>query len=230
MKEQTGERLIRDLLADPQRFDADGRAYDLLQAYFAGFPLETLRPLLRSEAALVQRAAAFVASELGSQARSLVDDVIPLLSSGNRYLQYHAIEVLAVCSQAEHAGNFAHVVRALESDDDILRVLAMRLLSNADVAQLEAAHRRFETSDPRQQTHHHGLLSLVAGGRTRPGIVAAMIHDDDPLVRRYGAIAAKRLLREFPSLMMEVGASDDADLSQFYRSVVQAHDREKPEA
>lgn len=218
MNPQTGERLIRDLLADPKQFDEAGRAYDLLQAYFAGLPLETLRPLLRSDDVFVQRSAAFVASELGREAWSLVDDVIPLLRSTDRHVSYYAMEVLTVCCEGVHAELFAHVARMVDSDDDVLRALAMRLVSNADRSQLEAAQRLFDTSNPRQRTHSNALRTLAAGDRVEPGVIAAMIHDADPLVRRYGAIAAKRLLRESPSLMLEVGASEDADLGRFYRN------------
>jgi hypothetical protein len=229
MKEGTGQRLIDDLLADPPGFDASSRGHDLLKAYFAGLPLETLRPLLKSDDVHVQRVAAFVASELGIQARSLVDDVIPLLSSGNRYLQYLALEVLAVCGEGERAREFAHVVRALESDDEVLRARAMRLLCNAHAAQLEAAQRAFDASDPRQRTHGDALRALAAGNRVEPGVVLAMIHDANPLVPRYGAIAAKRL-QEFPNLMAEVAVSDDADLGKFYQSVARVHESEIPEA
>jgi len=230
MKPQKAEQLIRDLLADPEGFDAKGRGYDLLQAYFAGLPLETLRPLLRSQVPLVRRAAAFVASELGSQACSLLDDVIPLLASGNRHLQYHAMEVLAVCSEGERAEAFVQVVRELESDDDVLRALAMRLVSNADLSQLEAARRRLNPSDPRQRKHEQALVTLMAAGRVEPAVVAAMIGDVQPLVRRYGAIAAKRLFRELPHLFTMVGASDDADLQRFYQRVIEAERSATPHA
>jgi hypothetical protein len=127
MPPATGEQLIRELLTNPRVFSKDGRAYDLLQAYFAGLPLETLRPLLRDDDLLVRRAAAFVAEELGIQAQSLIDDILPLLASGDRYLQYHAMEALAVCSQGEQAAAFKHVARGLENDDDVLRFRAMEL-------------------------------------------------------------------------------------------------------
>lgn len=100
---EKGEELIRDLLADPQRFGEEGQGYRLLQEYFEGLPLDTLRPLLRHESPVVQGEAMFVASELGEQARPLVDDVIPLVQSGDRDLRYDALEVIAVCCEAERA-------------------------------------------------------------------------------------------------------------------------------
>jgi hypothetical protein len=218
--DQIGEQLIRDLLADPRKFDSDGRAYDLLQAYFSGLPLETLRPLLKNDEALVQRAAVFVASELGSQARDLVDDVIPLVQANDRYLQYHAMEIIAVCCEGELSGNFVHVVRALESQDDVLRALAMLLVSNANTSQLEAARQYFDAAGSNHRTHASGLHALVQAHRLDPAIVASMMQDADPLTRRYGAIAARRLLPEFPYLFTAAESSNDLAVREFYRDVV----------
>lgn len=215
---RVGEQLVSDLMADPRKFDSDGRAHDLLQVYFAGFPLQTLRSLLRHDDELVQRAAVFIASELGHESRDVVDDVIPLIHSKDRYLQYHAMEVVAVGGKGDQAATFAHVARALENQDDVLRALAMRLVSRADVSQLEAAGRSFEAPDSHHRTHAYGLHVLVAGHRVEPAVVGAMMHDADPLNRRYGAIAAKRLLREVPQLTTEAKASDDADVRRLFET------------
>ena len=215
-----GRELIRELLADPLEFNERGSAYGLLQAYFAGFPVETLRPLLRSGDPLIQRAAVFVASELGDQARPLVDDVIPLMESGDRYLQYNAMEITAVCCDGEQAGKFAHVVLQLGNDDPVLRVLAMRLMSKADVAQLAAAGQRLACGKGVHSAHEIGLRALTAEDNADSGVVAQMIHASEPLLRRYGAIVAKRLLRKLPVFMNEVASSDDPDLQAFNRDTL----------
>jgi hypothetical protein len=179
-----GHGLIRELLADPHRFHEDGRGYDLLRVYLGGFPLETLRPLLGSDDPLVQRAAMFVASGLGSAADDLIEDVIPFL----------------------------------ESPDDLLRVLAMRLVSMADAARLEEARRRV---GPPRDAHGEGLRILAARARVEPGILSAMIRDRDPLRRRYGAIAARRLIQRFPILLDDVAASDDADVRGLFQEPIE---------
>ena len=219
MKLPSAEKLIADLLADPQKFEDDGRAYDLLQAYFAGFPVDTLRPLLTSGDRHVQRAAAFVASELGAGAAELVDDVIPLLAAGDRRLAYDAMEILTVCCTGERAAGMAHVALQLESSDDVLRALAMRLVGRADASQLEAAHDHLSSggAGAGRETHRDGLRVLADGERVEPGVVVAMIGHDDPLVRRYGAIASHRLRKRFPALIDQVGASTDAELRSFHR-------------
>ncbi|MGK4009218.1 hypothetical protein WMF31_41850 [Sorangium sp. So ce1036] len=210
-----GEQLISDLLADSRKFDEGGRAYALLQRYFEGLPLETLRPLLRSEDAFVQRAASFVASELGGKASSVIDDIVPLVSSTDRHVQWYAMEVLAVCGKGEHAEKFAHVVRMLRSADDALRRLAMRLMANADISQLDAVRRYFEHWGQRYETHRQALMTLTVGDSIDPVTVATMLRHEDALVRRYGAIAARRLVREYPDLMSQVRSSEDPDLRSF---------------
>ena len=213
---KNGERLVRELLADPQKFSDGGRAYQLLEAFFAGLPIETLRPLLASNNQLVQRAGAFVASELGSQGRDLVDDVIPLLQSPDRHVQHYAMEVLAVCCEGHHAGKFAHVVRMLESGDRGIRLEAMELMSKADPSQIEAAEHLFKAADQNDQVHRNGLRTLIGSeGGADVASAKEMIDSDDPLVRRYGAIAAKRLARLRPELMRLLSVADDPDLRDF---------------
>ncbi|NJK30986.1 MAG: hypothetical protein HC927_00480 [Deltaproteobacteria bacterium] len=224
MNENIGEELIHELLADPREFDESGRAYALLQAYFDGLPLSTLRPLLQSQDVFVNRSAAFVASELGAGASTLIDDVIPLLRSPDRHVRYYATEVLTVCAKGDRAKEFAHVMRMLECDDDGLRYLTMHLVSRADVSQLEAARRAFEHLAVPDERHVTGLLTLAAEDRVDPDIVAAMMTDADPLVRRYGAIAAKRTFRHFPALIREAVFSKDSEIRKFCQSVVQDHD------
>jgi len=161
----------------------------------------------------------FVASELGSQTQSLLDDAIPFIRSGDRYVQYHPMEVLAVCCAGERAGEFAHVVRALESNDDVLRVLAMRLMANADATGLEGARRSFETPDSWHRTHEQALLALGQGDRVEPTSVAAMIHDMDPLGTAVRSDCGQAARSSLPNLMTEVGSSDDPDLRNFCGAV-----------
>jgi len=104
------ERLISELLSNPDKFTDDGRAYDLLQLYFRGAPLEALGSLVSSSDVLVRRAGLFVASELGRKARALLPDVLPLLGSEVRITHYDATEILTVCANADYAEHFAKVV------------------------------------------------------------------------------------------------------------------------
>jgi hypothetical protein len=148
------ERLISEMLADPQRFDDEGKAHELLQSYFAGYPLETLRPMLRSGNMYLQRGASFIASELGANATALVDDIIPLVDVTDGHTQWYAMEVLAVCCKGSSAEKFLPVVRMLDSSSAGLRGLAERLMARADSSQVDAARRYFESRGQFEEARH----------------------------------------------------------------------------
>jgi hypothetical protein len=217
MQEGKGKRLIRELLDDPVSFTEEGRAYALLEAYFDGFELNTLSALLRHDNLLVQRAAVFVAAELGLTVCEILDDVLPLASSGDRRVAYHAIEVLAVCCRDGAATGFAEVVRLLGSEDEIIRGLAMRVVAGADVSQLDAARLALLGSPATEGRHTKGLALLLRA--VDPAVILEHIRGDDPLLRRYAAIAAWRRSRDAPSLIAEVAISEDAELQAFWRAI-----------
>jgi hypothetical protein len=187
-----GTALVAELLEDPESFTQRGRAYQLLQAVFAGFPVDSLVGLLAHQNASVQRAALFVASELGEQARHLVPSVVPLTASGNRHLAYGALEVLSVCATGDLIQHFLPLVNALEHDDQVIRSLAMRLLVRASTAQLAAACQQFSQGDDGNSVHLVGLRSLLAGSKLELEKMASLIASSDAVLCRYGAVALCR--------------------------------------
>lgn len=217
-----GNPLISELLADPARFNEQGRAYELLQEYFRGYPVETLRPLLAHDDKLVQRAAIWVVSELGEQGCNLLDDVVPLMDGDDRYIRYHALEIALVCAIGKSVDRFVHVARALQSDDEVIRVLAMRLIANADQSQLEACSRLAEATGCLDETHRRGLEQLSRCSSLNRNDVLSMIIAAHSLIRRYGAIAAKRLFKKFPELIADAAKSSDPDVSRFAKESLKA--------
>jgi len=210
-----GTEIIQELLTDPARFYEQGRGYQLLEAYFDGLPIETLRPLLNHKDRRVRREVVWVASELGREARSLIHDAIPLIYDGDPDIQYYALEIVMVCSFAEHVEHFVHVVRSLQSDDKLIRGLAMYLVSNAEVSQLEAGVRLFGSPSFSDKLHKQGLSNLLKDDILAPEQVLMMIDDKEPLVRKYGTIAAKRLIEKFPKLIANAISSADPEVRKF---------------
>jgi hypothetical protein len=211
--------MIGELLADPVKFEEEGGPYKLLQEYFHGLSVDTLHPLLRSSNTSVQRAAAFIVSELGRRACALVDDMIPLIYSGNRYLAYQAMEVSLLCCVDETAENFAHVVGAMESDDGVLVALAMRLVARASAQQLQGAERFFISATAPHQGHKEGLSLLLKAHRVPAEVVAKMLDAGQPLERKYAAVAVGRSFRGVPALVDKVTSSDDLDVRKFAREI-----------
>jgi len=190
---QMPSELIAQLLDDPKGFDERGAAYSLLQEFFQGYPTTALRDLLRHSDIHVRRVAMFIASELGIRARPLLGDVLPLVQDRTRYIAYHAMEVAAVCCVDSDAEGFACVVLSLEQDDEVLRSHAMRLVSRAEVAQLEAARDAIAASRETAQAalHLQGLSMLLSAERTDVD-VRRDLASAEPLRRRYAAIEARR--------------------------------------
>lgn len=210
-----GNPLIAELLADPAQFKREGRGYQLLEEYFSGLPVETLRPLLRHENALVRHAALWVASELGEQSCVLLDDATPLIAGNDRFQSYHALEVAAVCAIGPQVDRFVKVVEGLESSDGVIRSLTMRLMSHADQSQLEAAAVALQDDSACADARFQGLKLLASGQRVEPEEVKSMLASENELARCYGAIAAKRLREKYPALLEFAAGISDASVSKF---------------
>ena len=137
-----GHALIDELLTDPAIFRQSGQGYRLLKQYFSDLPIETLRSLINSDNYDVRYVAIGIAEELGEKSSILLDDVICLFDSGDRYAKYNILEIIVVCARGEYQDRFIHLARGLDDSDDVIRTLAMRLMSRADLAQLRAAARQ----------------------------------------------------------------------------------------
>jgi hypothetical protein len=216
-----GNPLIGELLADPAVFKERGRAYQLLEEYFAGLPVQTLRPLLQHTDTLVKYAAVWVASELGQQASTVLDDIVPLVDSDDRFLSYHALEIIVACAIGNLADRFIGIPRALESRDDVIRVLAMRLLTRAHPTQLEAAAGLADRITGCKDVHRCGLLLLARCESGDHEGVRRMLSDDNPVAQMYGAIAANRLGENSPELLQAAAELADPSISRFAREAAQ---------
>lgn len=202
----SAEGLIQELLLDPAKFDRDKRASLLLQKYFDGLSIETLRPILRNENALVRQTAGFIASELGSKAAPILDDVIPLLDSTDSWSQAFAMDVVAVCATGP---KFLHLFRMLESELQANRTQAMILIASADASRIEAAEQVRETHPDSVPEGLRAVASLDARG------IEAMLEGSNPLTRRYGAIAAYRIRGAQPALIEAARRLEDPDIRRF---------------
>jgi|ERR1043166_5524737 hypothetical protein len=207
-----GDRLIRELLNDPTHFNGN----ELLKEYFDGFPLGTLRPLLSSSDRMVRRVAVWVASELGKDGKQLISDAVSLLHDGDPYIRFYALDTIAVCSLAEEADKYMHVVRALEDSDEGVRSEAMFLMSNANLPELKAALGAFGAEGEPNELHMRGVSQLLTE-HVDAAEISGMIDSPEPLLRKYGAIAAWRCRDRFPDLISNLAPSTDPDIRKFWR-------------
>lgn len=215
MSGSKAEKLIRELLVDPTQFGDTVKGNDLLHEYFLGYPVETLRPLLAHPSEHVRSAAAFVASELGIQAKNLIDDAIRLAHDSDPRTRFAAIEVILVCSVGKNAYKFEHVARALQDEHEGIKRLTMGLVSNADISRLKAAIEQFDSNSDTDTLHRQGLLTLTRLDSINHECILEMLHDSNQLTRQYGAIAAKKLSGKYPDLLNISKASPDSVISGF---------------
>lgn len=214
--EFVGNSLIAELLSDPARFKREGRAYQLLEEYYSGLPVETLRPLLRHDDAMVRHAALWVTAELGQQACVLLDDAIPHIKSEDRFQSYHALEIVAVCAVGAQVERFIRIVAGLESGDSVIRGLAMRLMARADDSQLQAGAAAADDGGVGVDAHVRGLKLLAAIEAADPVEVQRFLVSDNEMDRCYGAIAAKRLCNRHPELLKLAETVPDATMRKFF--------------
>jgi len=222
MDKEKGEKLIAELLHNPPKFAKQGKANTLLQEYFKGFDIETLRPLLQSADKYVQSAAIFVVSELGKDAAPLIEDVIPLLNSDNTRIKYDALESILVCTLTDNVEKFVHVIGAMEDENEVIRCRAMELIANANYNQMQTAIKVFSRSpDNNSQLNVQGLALLLGNEIATPEKVIQMLKSEHLVARQYGAILAKKMFRRFPDLIKTALEIEDSDIQTFARHAIE---------
>jgi uncharacterized membrane protein len=215
-----GSQLISEMLTNSEEFYKKGKSYQLLQEYFDGFPIETLKPLLNSSNNFIQRSVAWIVSELGVEASGMIRDIVKLLDVDDQFVRYHALESIMICSFGEKVNEFINVIHSLEADNGVIRVHAMTLISNANSLQLNAAIHSLTDHSETKESHLEGLSALLKADSLNPEFILNMIMHIDSVKRKYGAILAKKLMQKFPKLIFHVAMSEDTDLRNFYQEAV----------
>jgi len=211
MDNSVGLKLIDKLLVNPSEFYNSGESYQLLQEYFNGFSLETLKPLLCHESLFVRRNAIWITSELGINGAFLIDEAIALLKDDDRNIRHYALGVVAVCSVGENMHEYINVFSFLECEDEDLCNSAMFLISNANYFQLKECVRLYGKKEHFNKLHYEGLTILL---RIHEGLTNLLEYDvaeqtefmlysdsqmellicsDVPLMKKYGIIIAKKM-------------------------------------
>ncbi len=216
----TGYSLVKEFNDDPKQFVRNGRGYALLNAYFKGYPITTLKPFLLSDDDEVREEAMGVLSELGAKGVVLIDVTVTLLKDENIRIKYDALESVLVCSEGEHSKEFIHVIRFMSDEERVLRVLATRLVSNATQEQIRAVLAQSKSIAQYGEIHRHGLSLMLSPDSLNEKQITDLIDSSHPLKRKYGAILAKLSFRKFPNLIEYSKSSNDSEISQFSKDFV----------
>jgi hypothetical protein len=224
------EELIKTMTARPDSADDGVLANDLLREFHHGFPVERLRPLLNSSNEKVVKAAAFIASELGSRAAPLLDTLVGLLHDADARVRSDMIISMITCTTGNDKKEIAGVISMLDDPDWRIRHEVMEFLSRVSLEQLRAGLGHFDSSHP-DSAHVPALRWLSSEGATNPDQIISWLRSDNSLKRKYGVVAASRISsatggrrrqsegNDEPLVL--ASSSDSEDVKQFANSMLQ---------
>jgi hypothetical protein len=187
---------------------ATGREVNgLLSAYHRGYPLESLRTLLRSSDDHVIRNAIWLASELGKAGRPLLPEVSRLLHHTHPSVRYDAIDSVLTCATQDDGPVVAAVLACLSDEERSVQNKTVDFLARAGTDQICAALEHFEHTEPRSP--HIPCLMVLLSGPDHDRLVA-LLDGGEPLQRLYGLAAAARFFSVMPELLRHACESPDS--------------------
>lgn len=180
-----GNQLIADLQNDPERFYKNKQSLGLLQEFYHGFPISTLRPLLHSENQIIKRESVWITSELVN-AEELMDDVFMLLDDDDDYVVFYAAEVVARFYR--NINEFSKVFKLLEHSEQSVVDSAMNLISRFSKPELQWAYEYFVQTG--EHNHEQGLWLLLHYDEIGKEEIQQLINGSNSVVSKYSQICA----------------------------------------
>lgn len=214
------DELITTLTTGTGHMDEGVLANDLLREFHRGYPVERLRPLLNSPNERVVKAAAFIASELGSKAAPLLDSLVGLLHYADGRVRSDAIISLITCTTGKHQKEIADVISMLDDPDWRIRHEVMEFMSRVSLEQLQAALRHFQNTEV-NSAHVPTLNWVLSESGREPSQITAWLGNDSALARKYGVVAATRIASMNEGPLRVAAASEDDDVRRFADSMLQ---------
>lgn len=210
-----GDVLIRRILASDG--DRGTLANRLLAEFFGGYPTGRLQTLLRSSDHEVVSTGAWILSELGSRARALLREAAPLLQHPNQRARFWALDFLLGQAAIEDVDLVLQCVRSLDDSHSAVRWKTMEALAYAPAPLLRAA---LEVEQQRggDSAHARGLSLLVQ--RDGSNHTEDAMRSEEPLLRRYAAVACARSGPDHPCLRL-ASESADADVAGFAADMIE---------
>jgi len=101
---------------------------ELLSAFYSGFPMENLRPLLVSGDPEILGLGSYLIYELGPRARSLLDVIVPLLNNESPRVRADAIIALQECATRFDTQALGRIIELLNDIDPFVQRIAMRFV------------------------------------------------------------------------------------------------------
>lgn len=210
----TPDEMIERLL-DPSSDTGDGvLVNDLLGEFWGGYPIENLRRLLVPDNI---GDAAFLVSELGQKVRPLVREVAELLGHDSARIRFDAISALSQCTTWEDGWAIAKIIRALGDPHDGVRWMACKALRYMESSQLHAGLEYLHSHEPNSvfASFKNSFLAIERRPKKASGPLERLLHNDDPIARRFGAAMAVRpRLFIDPAFVALAASLEDAEVAK----------------
>lgn len=207
-------KLLIKLLKHPDEFEKNGDSINLLQNYFEGFSIFTLKPLLKNSNYIVRETAIWILSELSDKAYPLISNVIKLLEENDRRLTYGILEIIMCNSSSEDSIYFIHIVNNLYNQDFIIKKLSMFLLSNANDYQLRSCIKHKNLIKQSVFENIRGIKKILEVENSNENDILSMLKEDN-ILKIYAAICASKTIGKFPNLIKEGIKSNNSLISRF---------------
>lgn len=201
--------------------DDGDMANALLAEFQQGYPIEELRRLLTSGKEEAVAVGVWIASELGAEARPLLDDIARLIDHPSSQVRFFTLDCLISCAGPEDE---QAVNRALDLVEDLhrgVRWKALVFLATVSEGVLRTARHAVMTNWPTSSRARGLDLLLDAVASRDVATITAGLEDSDSVLQRYAAAAATRLAYCNPSVLRHAMASSDETVRQFATDMAQ---------
>lgn len=217
------DQLMLRVIADP----SDGKLVnEFLREFGRGYPVKSLRQMLKSDEPRVVGVGMWLVSELGSSAKALLDDTALFLQHPATNLRFYAIDSVLTCASGRDGKVLAEVVMMLNDVEKIIRLKVMNFLSLASKEQLQAALKYFEKYLP-NSPHFICLRWLTAETGQAPADSISFLQNENPIHRKYGTVLATRMVKvnrdsdnPFYEPLRLASCSSDTDVNEFAQSMI----------
>jgi hypothetical protein len=186
-----------------------GTANDLLNEFFRGYPVENLIMLLQSDDEVVTQSGAWIASELGGDARPILNCLLPLFKHRNLRVRYYSVETVLTAAGDEDGEIVGGAVALITDQERPVRQMAFQLMTRADSSLLTAGVPF--VGDPEMAA----LLEWALKVADDPCDIEARLHDSNSLKQLFAVIAAARIYTPSPQYLQLATSLDDSDAQSF---------------
>jgi hypothetical protein len=185
--------------------------WDLYSAFYKGFPIENLRPLLVSDDLDVSGSGALLANELGDRMGPLIDEVLALAEHTHTQARSDALYALQACARPCNVNALGRLVLALDDPGPFVHRAAMQFIIMARYRCVKIGAE--EAKRQRPTSPFQAIWSLIQESgnlkwspeQITKDEIAEFIHHPAPVVRRFGVGLAAR-----PKLVVDVELLDIA--------------------